>query len=227
MIVTLKNIIKYEEVDEYSFDVFGIDDGNQSLLYFRENLLQKNKFKLQERKMPYCTKCGSEYKLGQKQCLDCGNELNYKPFYSTDNLGIKGEVKATKLVRILAAIIDIAIAFLLILTFLSPRLRMFKLVGASQYIMIAIPSLYLLLKDCIDGKSIGKLFFKISVYNKKEGKTSGLADSILRNWFLALPILGPTIFAFILMLQIIINNRRWGDNLSSTIVIFDRNLEKL
>ncbi len=173
--------------------------------------------------MPYCGNCGTEYQSGQSYCTKCNNPLSNieqtKPpevkKLSTD------DIVAPRTLRIVAGIIDIMVAVALTFLLLSPRLRMLNMIGIKRIISFSAPGLYLILKDCIDGKSIGKLFLGLTVYNTIEKKPTGLADSIIRNWFLGIPIIGPTIMSALMLIQIILTNKRWGDKMTHTIVIKD------
>jgi uncharacterized RDD family membrane protein YckC len=72
------------------------------------------------------------------------------------------------------------------------------------------------------GKSIGKMLLGISVWNENENKRGGILESIIRNWYLVIPVIGPTIFALIMFGQIISGkSQRIGDKAAGTRVILD------
>lgn len=177
--------------------------------------------------MPFCPECGSESEPDQEVCSFCNSQLlpNRQPAQST--AGVDDNIAAPRTLRIAAGLIDYAIAVLLAILVLSPGFRMFNLIGLKKLISLVIPSIYLLLKDCIDGKSIGKLIIGLTAFNTHEGKPAGFSDSILRNWFLAVPLIGPTILGPITAIQIFIRNRRWGDGFSNTIVVTDAKIGKI
>jgi uncharacterized RDD family membrane protein YckC len=174
--------------------------------------------------MPFCAKCGTQYELSQEICSACNNLLLSVPQSTNSSVNqIQDDIRASRSLRIVAGIIDFAIALILAVLLLNPRLRMFKMLILTRIISVLAPTLYLLLKDCIDGKSIGKLFTGLTVFNIREKKPAGISDSILRNSFLVVPLIGPTLAFF----KILFNNKRWGDGFSNTIVIKDSRLEEL
>jgi len=68
----------------------------------------------------------------------------------------------------------------------------------------------------------------IMVYNEKEKKAGGLLDSIIRNWYLAIPFLGPTLIALVIGAQILSGKeKRLGDEGAWTIVITDSDYQKI
>lgn len=173
--------------------------------------------------MPFCAKCGTQYELGQENCSACNNPL-LTPQTTKSNVNqLQDDIHASRSLRIIAGIIDFAIAIILAALLLSPRLRMFKMLILTRIISFLAPTLYLLLKDCIDGKSIGKLFTGLTVYNIREKKPAGISDSILRNGLLIIPVIGPTLAFF----QILFKNKRWGDEFSNTVVIKDTRLREM
>jgi len=126
---------------------------------------------------------------------------------------------ASKTDRIAAGIIDMAIVCLLIFITYYPRARLMTAFGLRKTITIFLPSAYLLLRDSVGGASIGKRIMKICVYNTQEMEKAGIYDSILRNWYLGIPFIGPTILSMLAFIQILIKNFRSGEMFSNTIVI--------
>lgn len=174
--------------------------------------------------MPFCAKCGTQYELGQEICSACNNIVLSAPPCTKSNVNqLQDDIQASRSLRIIAGVIDFAIALILAVLLLSPRLRMFNMLILKRIISFAAPTLYLLLKDCIDGKSIGKLFTGLTVFNIRENKPAGISDSILRNGLLVIPFFGPILAFF----QILFKNKRWGDGFSNTVVIKDNRLGKI
>lgn len=173
--------------------------------------------------MPFCAKCGIQYELGQEICSACNNIVLNPPCTESNVNQLQNDIQASRSLRIIAGVIDFAIALILAILLLSPRLRMFKMLILTRIISVLAPTLYLLLKDCIDGKSIGKLFTGLTVFNIREKKPAGISDSILRNGLLIIPLIGPTLAFF----QILFKNKRWGDEFSNTIVINDNRLKEM
>jgi len=175
--------------------------------------------------MPFCNQCGKEYSIGEERCSKCGLAL---PGLSTQPPLTEGkEFSNPKLKRFIAGIIDITIVLgIFFILFFSRRITIAILLRRG--LALAIPHLYLLLKDSIEGKSIGKLLMNIMVYNEKEKKAGGLLDSIIRNWYLAIPFLGPTLIALVIGAQILSGKeKRLGDEGAWTIVITDSDYQKI
>jgi uncharacterized RDD family membrane protein YckC len=105
-------------------------------------------------------------------------------------------------------------------------LRFLMLTGLP--LIIAVPNPYLLLKDSIEGKSVGKLIMGLAVYNEKDRRAGGFLDSIIRNWYLAIPWLGPTLFALLIGATILAGRKkRLGDQWAKTKVISDLEYQAL
>jgi len=178
--------------------------------------------------VPFCAKCGTEYQIGNDLCAYCSGPLQTSEEAIADSdQSNERQIQTPKMLRIFAGIIDILVVVGLTALLLSPRLRFLSMVGMRRIISFGAPSLYLLLKDCIDGKSIGKLVTGLTTFNIIEKKPTGFADSILRNWYLGIPLLGPTVFSGIAFIQIMLKNKRWGDGMAKTVILKDKNLERL
>lgn len=175
--------------------------------------------------MPYCNQCGTQYSLGEEKCTKCGTT-----FPTTSQIKPEVEIKELsnpKVKRFVAGIIDITIVFaIFFLLFFSRRAIITILLRRG--LAVIIPHLYLLLKDSFEGKSVGKLFMGILVYNEKDKKAGGLLDSIIRNWYLAIPLIGPTLLVLVIGAQILSGKRkRLGDDGAGTIVITDADYQKM
>jgi len=174
--------------------------------------------------MPFCNNCGKEFKMGEVMCSKCGAALPKQPKQSPE-VEVKN-LPTPNLKRLIAGIIDILIVFVIFFALLFYR----KLIIAMVFrrgLALFIPHLYLLLKDSIEGKSIGKLIVGIMVFNEKEKKVGGVLDSIIRNWYLAIPFVGPTLFALIIGMQVLTGKRRLGDRGAGTIVITDSDYQRV
>lgn len=128
--------------------------------------------------------------------------------------------------RFVAGLIDLAIGYalyVLVLVLWGRRvvaLRWLMLVGLP--VILGVPNPYLLLKDAIEGKSVGKLLMGLVVYDEREKRAGGLLDSIIRNWYLAIPWVGPTLIALLIGAMILAGKRkRLGDQWADTTVISD------
>jgi len=175
--------------------------------------------------MPFCNQCGNGYSIGEIRCSKCGTSLPSFSRESPNDFRSK-EFLNPKLRRFVAGVIDLSVTFGIIFALFFSR----KLVIALLFrrgLALIIPNLYLLLKDSIEGKSIGKLLMGILVYNEKEKKPAGLLDAIIRNWYLAIPILGPTLLAVVIGAEILSGKkRRLGDKAAGTIVIIDSEYQR-
>lgn len=109
------------------------------------------------------------------------------------------------------------------------------------FLVMLIPALYMVIRDALGGKSVGKLLLGLTTYNLRERKPADFADSVLRNWFFAVLLLPPSLnllrvtFSFgmvvfallslLVMLQILVGDgRRLGDGQAGTLVVDDRAL---
>ena len=127
--------------------------------------------------------------------------------------------------RVLAGLIDLIIAyglFAYILILLSGAflwLAPVVLILAAG-VALLIPNPYLVLKDALHGKSIGKLIAGLAAYNEKQQRAGGVMDSMLRNWYLGVPMIGPTLLAAVIGAQVVSGRpRRIGDAAAHTRVI--------
>ena len=175
--------------------------------------------------MPFCNQCGKEYTMGEEKCSKCGSVLPRLP-KQLPVTEVK-EFSNPKMKRFIAGLIDIAIALAIFFAlFFSKKIAL--AIFLKRGLAIVIPHLYLLLKDSIEGKSIGKLIVGVMVYNEKEKKAGGMLDSIIRNWYLTIPILGPTLLALVIGAQILSGKKkRLGDEGAGTIVITDSDYQKI
>lgn len=175
--------------------------------------------------MPFCNQCGSEYSTGEEKCSKCGAVLPV--FCKGTHINTESkEFLNPKLRRFVAGVIDLAITFGIVFTLFFSR-RLVIALFFRRGLALFIPHFYLLLKDSIEGKSIGKLLMGIMVYHEKEKKPGGLLDSIIRNWYLAIPFIGPTLLAVVIGAEILSGKkRRMGDKAAGTIVIMDSDYQK-
>jgi len=90
--------------------------------------------------------------------------------------------------------------------------------GSPLY--LAFGAGYLLLRDAVGGRSIGKLLFGLVVISMKTGRPSSFAGSVERNLLLLLP--GPNVVAVFLEARTIVadpQGQRLGDRLAQTQVV--------
>jgi len=175
--------------------------------------------------MPYCNQCGALYDIGVKSCEKCGSTLPGIQEAQTER-STTDEIKSPKTKRFVAGVIDLTVAILLGCSFLLIRGH-----GLGAFLVrksgpIFLPFIYLLLKDSIEGKSIGKVFMNILVYNIESKKPSGLIDSFFRNWVFALLYIAP-IFWFVAAAQIISGKKKRIGEPKNTLVITDEEYNRL
>src|SRR3972149_2866135 len=177
--------------------------------------------------MPYCNQCGTSYEMGNNICSKCNSALPISQEESTRKT-ITEDTSVPKTKRFIAGIIDLAVAFLLGYAFIFIKRRGMAAMLVKRTVPIILPHVYLLLKDSFEGKSVGKLFMNIIVYNEKGHKPAGVLDSIIRNWFFAVPGIGPTLFSVVVGAQILLGNRkRLGEDWAKTVVISDEDYSRL
>jgi uncharacterized RDD family membrane protein YckC len=184
----------------------------------------------------FCVRCGAEYAADERMCAKCGSDLPHIP--ATLTVTTVDLPPASPIKRTLAGTIDGVIAVAIISYFVqnfAPRL-LFRSRGAliAGLAVLALPALYLVLRDAFGGKSIGKLLFGITTFNAAKGRVAGVGDSILRNvifGFVAIPYVGwglATAIAVVTSVQILSGRpQRWGDGLAHTLVVDDADLRAL
>jgi len=182
--------------------------------------------------MPYCNDCGKEYLLGVGTCPQCASGLP-QVAGQKQVTPIPGSVRSAPTARrLIAGVIDLAIAYGLLgyILFLVarrfPMLRGVLLLGGLA--LLLVPNPYLLLKDAVGGKSIGKLIAGLVAYNDQDRRATGVLDSMIRNWYLVIPAVGPTVLALVIGMQILAGQRsRLGDAATHTSVITDLEYQRL
>jgi hypothetical protein len=164
--------------------------------------------------MVICPDCQKETIAGSKYCPECGALMPAPELVQSDittspvtkgaiepspgqetikpKINLSSIPNAGTFRRLTAGLIDTLVAMM----FFYPSVRM----GLIRSFMIGgiflglLPAVYLVLRDSFGGKSVGKAIMGLVAVNINEGTASGLADSILRNWFLFLIVLPPRLF---------------------------------
>jgi hypothetical protein len=78
--------------------------------------------------------------------------------------------------------------------------------GIARAVLPYGPCAYLMFRDAIGGRSIGKLATGLLVWDHKAGRPGGFMDSVIRNWPLAvlmLPLGGPLVQGLLWPLYVI------------------------
>jgi hypothetical protein len=157
---------------------------------------------------------------------------------SAQHTGAEPAIRAATARRVVAALVDFSIAGALTFYYwrvLAPRLLLKgRMVAGVGLIFVLLPSAYILLRDALGGKSIGKLLLGLTTVNLAKRRPAGVSDSILRNiifGFLIVPIVGWAILAVIVAVtgaQILLGRRqRWGDGLARTTVVDDADVRMI
>lgn len=191
--------------------------------------------------MPYCQHCGAESGNIKQPCPSCGKEMVFAANVEDDSasqkaVGLSGHFAAlpacSKGARIFAGIIDAAIAGALLYALRRYQLLP-PLLSKYQFFLSIVPALYLVLRDSLGGKSVGKLIAGITVVNIAENKIGGIGDSFLRNGllaFVAIPRFGwmaGLAVGSIMFLQVLFGKgNRLGDKFANTRVVNDRSLSE-
>jgi len=180
--------------------------------------------------VPFCNACGAKYEAGIGQCPACAKPLPALP--APREAASLDTLSPPRARRFAAGVIDLLIAYGLVawIEFLLARrfpvLRGIWFVGTLAILLC--PNPYLLLKDAIEGKSIGKLVMGLVVFNEQERRPTGLLDSTIRNWYLIVPLVGPVLVSVVVGVQILTGRRRRiGDAGAHTLVISDLDYQRI
>lgn len=175
--------------------------------------------------MPFCNACGANNKSDAKICTGCGKLLTFLAAEQKyENMVSSGVPRAR---RITAAGIDFLI-FAAIMLFLFTRKGGPLILLFERNVAVFVQIAYFLLKDGFEGKSFGKVITGIVVLNQNKRRAANILDSVFRNWYLALPILGPLVFGSIIAIQLLSGKReRLGDAIARTVVVTDEEFLKL
>jgi uncharacterized RDD family membrane protein YckC len=174
--------------------------------------------------LAFCNQCRQEFLVGEERCSNCGAPLP-KAHESIHKLEVK-DLSTPTLKRFVAGLIDILLVLVIFCALFFYRKLMIAIIF-RRGLAFFIPHLYLLFKDSIEGKSFGKLIVGIMVFNNDEKKPGGILDSVIRNWYLAIPFIGPTVLAFVIGVQLLTGKQRLGDKGAGTIVITDSDYQRL
>lgn len=180
---------------------------------------------IKEDSVPFCNKCGAQYTFGSPSCNQCGTPLPALPPEVAAGPDTVRQNKNPQIKRIIAGLLDVLIAFLIVSPLFFSK-KMLVVLLAKRLIWF-LPGIYLLLKDSFGGKSIGKLLTNILVVNELTHSPGNVMDSIKRNLPLVIPIVGPTVFAAIIGIQLILGRKkRLGDDMANTVVLADFDYQK-
>src|ERR1035441_10214352 len=114
--------------------------------------------------MPYCNSCGTQYETGESRCGRCGANVPVLPASVPKVIGSSMK-KTTVGRRFVAGLIDLALALLMFAALFFSR-RTLMLIIFRRSLALTIPHGYLLIKDSIEGKSIGKLLTGVLVIDE-------------------------------------------------------------
>lgn len=174
----------------------------------------------------FCPNCGTALIETDQE----GGALQTTVIQNEDKLQPLDLPRAPKIRRLTAGFIDCAIVMVMVV----PMYRLAAVRSSARWALVPyiIPCLYLLLRDALGGRSIGKWLTGLVTYNVRNQKPADFADSIIRNWFLTVIIIPPriwflnlgmilfTVMALIISLQIILGlKKRLGDGWANTQVV--------
>ncbi|MEM4188342.1 MAG: RDD family protein [Candidatus Hadarchaeum sp.] len=175
--------------------------------------------------MPYCIQCSQAYELGTPACLKCGSQLTTADQADVFSL-VPRELPNPKLRRLVAGMVDLGVVLALVSALFVSR-RMAVAVLIRRRFALLVPSMYVLLKDAVGGKSVGKLFTGVVVVNAENGKPAGILESLIRNWPLAVPVVG-WLLVLVVGIQILYGKRqRLGEGAANTIVVADSDYQRM
>lgn len=192
--------------------------------------------------MPYCQYCGAESASIKQICPSCGKDMVHIP--TVENGFITGDESSNavdfnalppsdKAPRVLAAAVDAAIVMGLL--FALRRYQFFPpVLSKFQFFLYLLPALYLIFRDGLGGKSVGKLLAGITVVNVQENRVASIGDSFLRNCLFAVIAIpgygwvGGALIAGVMFLQVLFGNgSRFLDAFAKTRVVGDRSLNDM
>ncbi len=191
--------------------------------------------------MSTCTQCLAEQDSQASFCSKCGAQLHEAlesivvtgtpPGSIPRETQLETYPAAPRVRRLFAAAIDIAIGSLFLIPLISLPIWMGAFVKGSflTKILRFLPALYLLFRDSIGGRSIGKALMGLVTYDRSLRRPANVIDSVVRNWPLAftlIPWIGwilSCVFTAIIAIQILIGRpRRLGDGFATTQVIDEK-----
>jgi uncharacterized RDD family membrane protein YckC len=184
--------------------------------------------------MAYCVRCGAEYSVAERTCRKCGAsvpDLLPPPAHKSIERQTASPFK-----RAVAGGLDAVLVAAMLFYLHAVVLPRLLLRGRNGFIaglaVLALPAFYVLLRDALSGKSLGKLLIGITVINAINRRPAGIADSVLRNivlGFVVVPYVGWAIAAaisLVIAVQILSGRSdRWGDAFARTLVVDDADVE--
>jgi hypothetical protein len=214
----------------------------------------------------YCPHCGGAGPSGAKFCPHCGGAVAGSASNPQQSAGATSAVQRNAVEdagssapggspsplksiglpqaapvgkRLTAAFLDVVLAIVLLQ--LLFRTRSLGAMRKRVFLLLFIPAIYMVIRDSLAGKSLGKILLGLTTYNLHERKPADFADSVLRNWFFAILLLPPSlsilritislgmvafaVLSLAIALQIAFGSgRRIGDGQANTLVVEDRAL---
>lgn len=171
--------------------------------------------------------------FGAERCPHCGQVLPLVPPEASD----QRPTTDIRFRRAFAGLVDFSIASILAVVIYRAFIFRFAVRTRLLIILISIaasllPGVYLLLRDSLGGKSLGKLLVGLTVVNPVRHRRGGVADSLLRNLvfgFAVIPGLGwlvTLVICGIVASAVLSGNPvRLGEGLTDARVMDDREAE--
>lgn len=146
--------------------------------------------------MPYCTFCGAIFSGDNPACTRCGKsaETEQVQYKAAVALGSYARLSPrVRFRRLVAGAVDVSIA--VVATLLLYRYVFVRMVLVSRLrtigmlmVVLAFPTVYILLRDSARGKSIGKLMTGLTTVDGRTGVPIGVSGSLRRNACFALAV---------------------------------------
>jgi len=127
-----------------------------------------------------------------------------------------------RLRRVAAGLIDSSLIFLVTYLFWKKARIPVPVAMLRLPFGLLVMHVMLLLKDSIEGKSPGKLLMRLTTLELRTGRPAGFMAGVVRNWWLAVPLIGPTLMVALAGMQVVGGKRqRLGDRGAGTVVVRD------
>ena len=138
---------------------------------------------------------------------------------------------APRVRRFVAALIDLLVGAMLLFLFQMVPLWIVPFAKSNLLVKLVrfLPAFYLLLRDSLGGRSVGKAFMGLVTYDCNLRRPANVVDSVVRNWPLALTLIPwvgwvlSGVFSIVVAVQILLGARqRFGDGFAATQVVDEK-----
>jgi hypothetical protein len=138
---------------------------------------------------------------------------------------------APRVRRIVAALIDLVIGAVFMIPFELTPMWMAPFVKSNVFVKLIrfIPVFYLLLRDSLGGRSVGKALMGLVTWDRNLKRPANVVDSVVRNWPLVLTLIPwvgwavSGLLSLVMAVQILVGARqRFGDGFATTQVVDEK-----